>query len=115
MVILIGLVALVAVVSATTLAISELRKNTATIYSVSQYEIAYGAIENAFMQLLRNPNYSGETVTLSGSTCTITVTGSASSKTVISRCTNGTYARKVGATVTFTSGLMSVSNILEQE
>lgn len=112
MVVLIGVIALVAVVSATTLVISELRKNTVTIYGVTQYQITYGALENAFMRLLRNPNYTGETITLADSTCYITVTGD-STKTVEVRCTNGSYVRKTGATVTFADGLMTVSGITE--
>ena len=113
MVILIGIVALVAVVSATTLVISELKKNTATIFGVTQYQITYGALENAFMRLLRNPNYTGETVTLAGSTCYITVTGDAMIKTIESRCSNGTYVRKAGATASFTDGIMIISGIAE--
>lgn len=112
MIILIGMIALLAVISATTLVISELKKNIATAYGVSQYEITYGALENAFMRLLRNPNYTGETVVLSGSTCYITVTG-ASTKTVEARCSNGSYVRKIEATVVFANGLMSVSGITE--
>lgn len=112
MVVLIGMIALVAVVSATTLVISELRKNTVTIAGVTQYQITYGALENAFMRLLRNPNYTGETVTLGDSTCYITVTGDLV-KTIETRCTNVTYVRKTGATATFVNGIMTVSGISE--
>lgn len=112
MVILIGVIAIIAVVSASTLVISELKKNTSTSYGVSQYSIAYGALENAFMRLLRDPNYTGETVALSSSTCYITATAG-STKTVEARCTDGRYVRKVGATVTFSAGIMTVSGITE--
>ena len=111
-VILIGMITLIGVVSATTLVISELKKNVATTLGIAQYEITYGAAENAFMQLLRNPNYTGETVTLGLSTCYITVAGT-STKSVDVRCTNGDYVRKIGATVTFAGGIMSVSGITE--
>ncbi|MBI2036445.1 hypothetical protein HYT17_02355 [Candidatus Microgenomates bacterium] len=112
MVILIGIIALIAVVSAATLVISELKKNTAVSFGVSQYQTTYGALENALMRLLRNPNYTGETVILGSSTCTITVVGS-SPKTVESRCSDGKYSRKIGAQVTFTGGVMTVSGISE--
>lgn len=112
MVILIGIIALIAVVSAATLVVSELKKNTAVSFGVSQYQITYGALENALMRLLRDPNYTGETVTLGSSTCVITVSGS-SPKAVEARCSNGTYSRKIGATVTFTGGVMAVSGISE--
>lgn len=112
MVMLIGVIALIAVVSAATLVISEIKKNIATSFGVVQYQITYGALENAFMTLLRNPNYGGETVTLGSGTCYITVAGG-STKAVEARCTDGKYARKVGATVTFSAGVMSVSGISE--
>lgn len=112
MVILIGVISIIAVVSASTLVISELKKNTATASGVAQYAVTYGALENAFMRLLRDPNYSGETVTLGTSTCYITAT-SGLTKTVDVRCTNGQYVRKLGATVIFSGGTMSVSGISE--
>lgn len=112
MVILIGIIALIAVVSAATLVISELKKNTAVSFGVSQYQITYGALENALMRLLRDPNYTGETVMLGSSTCVVTVSGSLA-KTVEVRCSDGTYSRKIGATVTFTNGVMAVSGISE--
>lgn len=111
-VILVGMITLIGVVSATTLVISELKKNVATSLGIAQYEITYGAAENAFIRLLRNPNYTGETVTLGSSTCYITVEGT-STKTVEVRCTNGDYVRKVGATATFSGGIMTVSGITE--
>jgi len=112
MVILIGIIALIAVVSAATLVISELKKNTTVSFGVSQYQITYGALENALMRVLRDPNYTGETVTLATSTCIITVSGS-SPKTVEARCSDGTYSRKINATATFTGGVMAVSGISE--
>lgn len=112
MVILIGMIALIAVVSSTTLVVGELKKNTIATVGIAQYHVTYGALENAFIRLLRDPNYSGETLTLSPSTCYITVAG-ASTKTVVARCTDGTYVRKIQATVTFSSAIMSVSAISE--
>lgn len=114
MVVLVGVIALIAVASATTLAISELKRTTTTTLGVSQYHITYGAMENAFMQLLRNPDYSGETVMLDGSTCTITATAGLT-KTVEVRCVSadGSYVRKLTATVTFSGGTMTVSGISE--
>lgn len=114
MVVLVGVISLIAVTSATTLAISELKRTTTTTLGVSQYHIVYGVLENAFMQLLRNPNYTGETVTLSGATCTITATGG-STKTVEARCVSAdnAYVRKLSATATFSAGTMTVSGISE--
>lgn len=112
MVMLIGAIALVAVVSATTVVISELKKSSVTTFGVSQYQITYGVLENAFIQLLRNPNYSSETVTIGLSTCEITAT-SGFTKTVAVSCSDGKYVRKIGATVTFIDGIMTVSGISE--
>ena len=114
MVVLVGLIALIVVVSATTAVVSELKRTILTSRGVSQYHITYGALENAFMQLLRNPNYTGETVTLDGSVCTITATAG-STKTVTTVCVSadGRYVRKLGATVIFSAGTMDVSGISE--
>lgn len=112
MVILIGLLALGAVVSATTLVVSELRKNIETNSGIVEYEITYGALENALLRLLRDPSYANETVTLDSATCYITVSSGAS-QTVEARCTNGNYVRKLNATVMFFNGIMTVSNVSE--
>ena len=114
MVVLIGVIALVAVTSATTLAISALKRTSTTTLGVFQYHIAYGAMENAFIQLLRNPNYTGETVILDGSVCTIVATAG-STKIVEARCVSagGAYVRKLMATVDFPGGIMTVSGISE--
>ena len=112
MVILIGVISLIAVVSATTLVVSELKNNITVTGGLSQYQMTYGALENAFMRLLRDPSYIGETLTLGSSTCYSTVTG-ASTKTVSVRCTDGTYVRKMTATSTFANGIMTVSGISE--
>lgn len=113
MVILVGAIALIAVTTSTALVISEFKKNIAATSGISQYQLTYGALENSFMRLLRDPNYSGETLQLSNSTCYITVSGSPSNKSVESVCGNGSYVRKMGATVTFSGGRMTVSSIAE--
>lgn len=112
MVMLIGLIALTAVVSSTTLVISELRKNVETNSGIVEYQITYGALENAFLRLLRDPNYSSETVVIGSSTCYITATAGIT-KTVEARCTDGKYVRKIDATVSFSSDIMTVTNITE--
>ena len=79
----------------------------------SDYQVTYGALENALLRLLRDPNYSGETFTTGVFTCDIVVTGSLSAKTINTTCTDGSYVRKLQATGGFTNGQMSVATITE--
>lgn len=110
---LIGVIALIAVVSATTLLISELKKSTVTTRGLAEYQITYGVLENALLRLLRDPNWAGETVTLGTSTCVVTVTGALSAKTIETSCTDGNYVRNITASAAFEDGIMSVSTITE--
>ena len=51
-------------------------KRTAAVGGAYQAQLfAESSLENALLQLLRNPNYSGETLTLDDSTATIEVSG----------------------------------------
>ena len=58
------------------------------------YAIAESGAENAILRLIRNPSYTGETLTVGNGSATITVTGS-STKTIISEGVRGDFRRKV--------------------
>lgn len=57
-------------------------------------DIAESGAETAMIKLLRDPNYSGETLSVLGGTATITVTGS-NPKTVISKGTINNFTRTI--------------------
>lgn len=71
--------------------------NFLTATKIQQGEIAYfvaeSGIENALLRLLRNPNYSGETLPVGEGTATVTVNGTP--KTVISEGKVGNFSRKI--------------------
>jgi len=77
------------------------------------YNIAEGGIENALIRLLRDPGYTGETLTVGDGTATITVTGTLPTLTVDSIGTVGDFTRRIQATAQFTGGVMSVTNWTE--
>ena len=73
------------------------------------YYIAESGVENSLLRLLRDPNYTGETLTIGTSTAVITVTGS-NPKTVVSVGQNGNFKRTVQAQMTYSSGYYTFSN-----
>lgn len=58
------------------------------------YVLAESGAENALLRLLRNPSYSGETMSLDGGTIQVEVSG-ISPKTIISEGHSGTLKRTV--------------------
>jgi hypothetical protein len=80
---------------------------TRTEESTHALEIAEAGAQNALIRLIRNPNYSGETLTVNGGNATVVVTGT-STKTIRSTGTTGSFSRKVQVTVMFTGGVFTV-------
>jgi len=72
------------------------------------YDVAEAGIENGLLRLLRDPNYTGETLPVDTATVLITVTGS-NPKTITAVATNGNFKRTVQAQMTFTSGYYTLS------
>ncbi len=73
------------------------------------YYIAESGVENALLRLLREPNYTGETLTIGSTTAVITVTG-ANPKTVVSVGQNGNFKRTVQAQMTYSNGYYTFSS-----
>ncbi len=72
------------------------------------YQIAESGIENALLRLLRNPNYSGETLALNGGSATITVTGS-NPYTITSLGKSGNFSRTLQVVINY-NGNMTISS-----
>ncbi len=77
--------------------------------SQTAWAVAESGVENALLRLLRDPNYSGETLTIGSDTATITVAG-ANSKIIDSIGVAGEFSRHLRATAIFTNGVMTVSS-----
>lgn len=71
--------------------------------------VAETGIENAMIRLLRDPAYTGETLTIDTKTATISVSGS-TPKTIISVGKSGDFRRTVQATVTYTNNVFTITN-----
>jgi type II secretory pathway component PulK len=59
------------------------------------YEIAQAGIEEAKIRLLRDPDYTGETLTVGNGSAVITVSKNGSNYTVLSKGTVGNFKRQI--------------------
>ena len=74
--------------------------------------IAEAGADNAVLRLLRDPNYSGETLTVGNGTATITVTGT-TTKTIVSEAVNGFFRRKIQVIGSFANNIFTISSWTE--
>lgn len=72
------------------------------------YDVAETGIENAILRLLRDPSYTGETLTIDNATVVITVIGG-NTKTIVAVGTNGNFKRTVQVKMTYNSGYYTFS------
>lgn len=77
------------------------------------YEIAKSGAENAKLQLLRNPDYLGETITVGEGTATIQVSSSSGTFTIISTGQTGNFKRKAQVTARYQNYVLTFSPIKE--
>ena len=77
------------------------------------YEIAKSGAENAKLQLLRNPDYTGEVVTIGEGTATIQVNSDSGTFTIISTGQAGNFKRKAQVTATYSNYVLTFSTIKE--
>lgn len=72
------------------------------------YYVAEAGIENAILRLIRDPVYTGETLSVDNATVLIAVTGS-NPKTITATATNGNFKRAIEVQMTLTSGFYTLS------
>lgn len=87
---------------------------TTSKYSLGQeaLTIAESGADNAFMRLLRDPTYTGETLTVGQGTATITITGT-NPKTITSVGQISTFRRTIVVVATRTNNVLSVTSWTE--
>ena len=68
--------------------------------SVTATQVADSGVENALLRLLRDPNYTGETLTVGNGTATVTVTGT-TTKTITSIGRIGTFQKTAVVVVAY--------------
>jgi len=73
------------------------------------YYAAESGVENALLRLLRDPNYTGETLAIGDTTAVATVSGN-NPKTIVSVGQNGKFKRTVQAQMNYNNGYYTFSN-----
>ncbi len=81
--------------------------------STEALTIARSGVENAMIQLIRDPNYAGETLSVGGGTATVTVTGT-TQKTIRSVGTVPDHSRTIEVVASSSGGIVSVVSWSEQ-
>lgn len=113
------LVSLILFVSIATIIISAMVTiigSNSILASVNQRSLlvkqaAENGVENAFLNLLRNPSYSGETIpaNINGFRTEVVVTGNDSNKTIVSTASTIDYQWKIVSKINYTNNIMSVT------
>lgn len=108
-VVVLGVMGILIVTMGLALSITSTQSNA--IYSESRRAtfISESAAENALLRLLRDPSYTGETLTIDGGTATIVVTGS-TNKTITVTTSVGTTIRQLQVETVEVNGITTVSS-----
>lgn len=83
---------------------------------MSAYAIAQSGTENAMLRLVRNPSYTGETLTVGQGTATIQVTGAGTSGSpyiIVSTGKLGNFVKKLQTSATYSNNLFVPSKSVE--
>lgn len=87
---------------------------TTQAQSVSLREYAENGVENSLVRLLRDTTYTGETMVTDGVTVVVTVTGSATAKTISSTATLNNFQKKIVVNISYTNNVVSIVNWQDQ-
>jgi len=72
------------------------------------YYVSEAGIENALIRLLRDPSYTGETLTIDDGSSTITVTGSGP-YVILSKGTVGNFVKTLQVDAQYTNNILTVT------
>lgn len=91
-------------------------KTTGKFYQgVVSYDIAEAGIENALIRLLRDPNYTGETLTIGSDTTTIQVTGGGAVPYIITSSSNASnFKRVIQVVAEYNNNTLTIDSWKEQ-
>ncbi len=76
---------------------------------IRAFYVAEGGAENAVLRLLRDPTYTGETLTISDGTATISVSGSGPF-TITSKGVVGNFTRTVQVSAAYVNNILSITS-----
>ena len=103
------LVAMTVITAVITTVIANTRSTSTIQQGTNIYYAAEAGVENALVRLLRDPNYTGETMQVDGSTAVITVTGT-TTKIIMVEGQQNNLVRKIQVTVSYTDNQMTITN-----
>ena len=103
------LVAMTVITSVIVTVIANTRSTSTIQNGTNVYYTAEAGVENALVRLLRDPNYTGETMQIDGSVAIITVTGT-TTKIITVEGQQNNLVRKIQVTVSYTDNQMTVTN-----
>lgn len=78
------------------------------------HAVAESGAENAIIRLIRDPTYTGETLTVGEGNAIVTVTGDTSTKTIVSHGVHNDFSRSIRLTVTITDTAVTVTSWKEE-
>jgi len=97
----------------TTTAVAIISTGSIATANVEQEEVAYytaeSGIENALLRLLRDPNYTGESLLINGGTTTIQIDGS-NPYTITSTSTIGNIKHTIEVGVNYSNNVLSITS-----
>ena len=96
--------AAVVIILTNSIGTSKLEQGTNAYYS------AESGAENALLRLLRDPNYTGETLPVDDATVLISVSNVGSTYTVTSDATLGNFLRSIEVTATVVNNILTVDS-----
>jgi hypothetical protein len=76
----------------------------------TSYYTAESGAENALLRLLRDPDYTGETLTIDGATVIATVAKAGDDYTVTSDSTSGNFNRVVQVEASFVDNILTITS-----
>ena len=91
---------------AATITIVNIQSNNAVASGEQALAYAESGAEDALQRLLRDPNYSGETLTFISGTATISVSGT-TVKTIVSEGTSNNHRRTITVTAGYTNNILT--------
>ncbi len=102
-------IGLVITTMAVSQAITSLTGSSLIDRSMSVLRSAESGANEALLRIVRDPNYTGETLTVADSTVTITVAGS-STKTITIASTDGTFRHQLQLITQEVNGIMTLQS-----
>ena len=102
-------VALIITTSAVAIAVVNSKGTDKVYQGTTALDVAESGAETAMLKLIRDPNYTGETLTVNGGSATITVTGT-TQKTVTSVGSIGNFTKTIQAIVDTGNDVLTVTS-----